>query len=196
MTPDIIGICVTIGVSVVLAGAMIGLAVFFGFHTFTSNLSDKGSKIKDAIIGELSPIKDRLVTIDERTLNIWQHELAKTSSPIGTAEKYLTNFGKTTITAEPGKEETAYTIQVEKGTLNSQFIGKISEETRLNSIEIEMFGKLVVTIPIRNNRLRLIIPSTDPKICTQYISIFLKWLDSEYIKALPQIDDFETGIEI
>lgn len=196
MTPDIIGICVTIGVSVVLAGVMIGLAVFFGFHNFTSNLTDKASKIKDAIIGELSPIKDRLVTIDERTLNIWQYELAKVSSSTGTVEKYLTNFGKTIITAEPGKDETAYTIQVEKGTLDANFISKISEETRLNSIEKEMFGRLIAQIPIRSNRLKLIVPSTNPKICTQYISTFLKWLDSEYIKAIPQITEFETGIEV
>lgn len=196
MTPDIIGICVTIGVSVILAGIMIGLAIFFGLHNFTSNIGDKISKTKNAIVGELSPIKDRLVTIDERTKNIWQYEMGKASSSTGTVETYLTNFAKTTITAEPGREETVYIIQVEKGTLNAEFIIKVAEETRLNNIEREMFGRLVEVIPLRPNRLRLTVPSTDPKTCTQYISTFLKWLDSEYFEALPKIADFETGIEV
>ena len=196
MSPDTVGICVTVGISVILAGVMTGLAVFFGLHNFTSTLTDKLSKIKDAIVGELSPIKDRLVTIDERTNIIWQWEIRKGRSSTGTVEKYLTNFAKTTITAEPGKEETAYIIQVEKGTLDSSYLAKVAEETGLNSIEREMFGKLVGQISLRPNRLELIVPSTDPKICTQYISAFLKWLDSEYVKALSKIDDFETGIEV
>lgn len=196
MTPGIIGICVTIGVSVILAGVMIGLAVFLGLQNFTVTLSQKISNIKTAILGELSPIKDRLVTIDERTNSIWLYELGKADSPTGTVEVYLTNFAKTTITAQPGKEVTSYIIQVEKGTLNAAYIAKVSEETRLNSIEKEMFGKLAEHLALRPDRLQLIVPSTDPKTCTQYISTFLKWLDSEYFEALPNISAFESGIEV
>lgn len=195
MSTDILGICVTIGVSVLVAGVAIGLGVFFGLRNFTSTFSDRVSKAKDAIVGELSPIRDRLVTIDERTNSMWQRELGKISST-GTVEKYLKNFAKTKITASPGKDETSYIIEVEKGTLEPNFILKVSEETRLNSIEKEMFGKLVGQVPLRANRIKLTVPSTDPKLCTKYISIFLNWLDTEYVKALNRISDFESGIEV
>ena len=196
MNSDIVGICVTIGVSVILAGVMIGLAVFFGLRSFTDSVGKKVSNAKDSIVGELSPIRDRLITIDERTDTIWQFEMAKATSSTGTVEKYLKNFGKTTITAEPGKDETAYIVQVEKGTVDVNFTSKISEESGLNDIERKMFGRIVGFIPLRPNRFILIVPSTDPKVCTEYISIYLKWLDTEYVKSLTRIADFETGIEI
>jgi hypothetical protein len=196
MNPDIVGICVTVGVSVILAGVMIGLAVFLGLRSFTDSVGKKVSNAKDSIVGELSPIRDRLITIDERTDTIWRFEMAKATSSTGTVEKYLKNFGKTTITAEPGKDDTAYIVEVEKGTVAMHFSLKIAEETSLNDIEREMFGRIVGFIPLRPNRFRLQVPSTDPKVCTKYMSIFLKWLDTEYVEALPRLKDFESGIEI
>ena len=196
MSSDILGICVTVGVSVILAGVMIGLAVFFGLRSFTGSIGKRVSNAKDAIVRELSPIRDRLVTIDERTDKIWQYEMAKATSSTGTVAIYLKNFAKTTITAEPGKDDTAYIGQVEKGTIDISFVSKVAEETRLNDIEREMFGRVISWITLRPNRFKLVVPSTDPDTCTKYMSIFLKWLDTEYVKALPRVSDFESGIEI
>ena len=196
MSIDAVGITAGIGSSIILGLIIVGLTLFFCLRSIRSEVSTQAQNVRKDITEKLSSIDNKVTKIETLTNTVWDVLREREFGTTGTVEIQLKNFAKTTITAEPREEETAYIIQVEKGTLDDNFIAKVSNETRLNTIEREMFGKLVGQIPLRPNRMRLIIPSTDPKLCTKYISIFLKWLDLEYIKALPQKDEFETGIEV
>lgn len=197
MSPDAIGICITIGVGGLLAIIGIGLCVYLGLRGFTNRLTDKISDVRDNIITELSNIGRKLDKVEMRAEDIWQSAQGYFSRPSGTIVRTLNNFGKTKISAELGAEAITYVIQVEKGILSAGIVGRLSKITELSKIEINLFGSEPRVFSVHPNGIRIIVPSTDPKLCTQYISIFLKWLDTEYHSGRQQqIDEFERDINI
>ncbi len=50
--------------------------------------------------------------------------------------------------------------------------------------------------PMRPRLIRVILPSTNPKVSTEYISIFLKKLDELYQEGVSLKADFEKGITL
>lgn len=189
MSPDAIGIC--------LAILGIGLCLFFGLRGFTSKVTDRISDVKDAIITELSNIRVKMAKVETRADDIWQLEKGRFEESSSTIEGTLKNFGKVKISAEPAAEMTTYTLEVEKEDLNLNLISRLSKITGLVKTEINLFGSEPRLFPVRPKVIRILVPSTDPKLCTQYISTFLNWLDTKYHSGRQQeIEEFEKGINI
>lgn len=189
MTPD--------GLFISLAILGIGLCLYFGLRGFTNKVTDKVSDVKEAIITELSSIREKMTKVETRAEDIWELEKGRLTKSSGTIEGTLKNFGKVKIAAEPAADKTVYTLEVEKGDLNTNLISRLSRITELAKIELNLFGNETRLLPVRPKVIRILIPSTDSKLCTQYISTFLKWLDTEYPSGRQrELKEFEEGISI
>ena len=170
-----------------LAGLLaIAVAIFFGLWGIRKNISDK-----------LSDIRDRLIVMGTTLENAWDLIKIHFAGRAGTVERNLKNLGKTSITARPAVNVTSYFIEVEKPVLQGGLISKLGKETKLENKEKELFGGRIPTIyaPLANH-LRVEVPSADPRICTEYISLLLSWLDSTYFEALQNIKDYEEPIQV
>lgn len=168
----------------------IAVAIFFGLREF-------GVGIKN----ELAAIKEKVMIIQETAQNVW--DVIRRSPTFGnsnTVERNLPNLGKMRISAEPHLDSTVYFIQTEKLVLDDALIDKLSidklsKDTGLEEKEKQMFGKPQKLTNLRPTLLRLELSCTKPHECTEYISIFLKWLDSTYFAAMPKVEDFEEPIK-
>jgi hypothetical protein len=101
-----------------------------------------------------------------------------------TKEGVLKNLGKVLVTAEPGTYDTAYSIEIEKPVFKKGLLGRTSRQTGLYIQEEKMFGRLTSTSVDNPRHITMHIPSTDPNLCSKFISDFLKWLDNDYWNAL------------
>ena len=189
MDANTVGICVSI--------FAVALALYLGLRSFTKGIGEKVETTKKEVIRELSGIKESIIKISGRAEDIWQRMTAYlTRRTAETVEVVLQNFGKTKVSAEPTITETKYIIQPEKGRLNSEIIVKLSKRSDLVKKEVALFNR-EPTLMNSGNALVVILPSTDPNICIQYINFLLKWLDTDYIQALPgEIEKFEQGIKV
>ena len=193
MDINVTAICVTIIVGVIA----IGLAIYLGLRGFSNSVSKKVDETRNSIVLELSGIKENIVKIITRVDDVWQlTSVFMKGRTGGTVEVELKNFGKTKVWAEMGENETRYIIQPEKGRLIGTTIAKISRGTGFTRTEFEMFGNEIGLMDM-GNMLRVRIPSVDPKLCTQYMSLLLKWLDTEYVRELKsQVTEFEKDIKV
>ena len=174
----------------------LALAIYCGLRGFTKALAERVDKAEQSIITELSGIKLTIAKIDERAMNIFQLAQAYASrGNIGTIEGSLNNFGKVKVSAQPGVADTSYVIEVEKGRLNVDLISKISKKTALARYEMDKFGREAAIMNFGTNKMRLTVASIDPTICKEYVSFFLKWLDTDYVEGLESLmREFEEGI--
>jgi len=176
----------------------IAIAIYLGLRSFTKGVSNKVDKVKEEVVMELSGIKESVIKIFDRAEDIWKHissYLILRTTP-GTIEVILKNFGKTKVSAEPASTETRYIIRPEEGSFNAVIAAKLSKKSNLVKKELELFNREPMLMNFGNS-LRVILPSTDPDICIQYINFLLKWLDDEYIKELSdEINKFEHGIKL
>lgn len=194
MDINITGICIT----AFLAFIAIALAIYFGLRGFTSKVGRKVDQTKDDIVTGLSGIKDKIVKIDTNTDNLVQLANAYLTKSSGTITVQLKNFGATKISAQPASGDTIYTIKIEHGRLDSISVAKISQRTGFTNKEHEMFpGRLVSVGSLGSDMLRITVPSIDPDLCTKYMSVLLKWLDTEYSEAIrSEISQFEDNIKV
>jgi hypothetical protein len=197
MDINVTGICVTIVIGIIA----IALSIYFGLRGFSNSIGKKVDETKDGVVLELSGIKENIVKIGTRVDDIWQlvSQLAlllTKGQTVGTIEVELKNLGKTKISAEVAEKETRYMVQSEKGKLISDAVIRISKYTTWAKTEREMLGREAMVTNI-GNWIRVQVPSVDPKLCTQYMSLFLKWLDTEYVTALQsETDRFEKDIKV
>lgn len=177
---------IDIGIFLGLIG--IAIAIFFGLRGFGKGLTN-----------ELSTIKEKVIIIQETVGNLWDvAKHAKAFGGTGTVERELNNIGKVAITAEPELNKTTYHILTKKAVFHIEDMLRVGNQTEIATLEEDIFGealKVIVSSPIPT-RLKIVIPSRDSKKCTEYISRFLKWLDSTYWGTLPKVADFEEGIEV
>ena len=176
----------TFDLGILLGLIAIAVAIFFGLWGFRRDVGNKLSEIRDKVT-------DMGLTLD----NAWDLLKVHFIGQTGTVERNLRNLGKTKITAKPGLNETVYVIDVEKPVLEQGLIGKLSKTTGLEDIENKFFGDKIPTgITPMPTRAIITLPCTAPQKCTEYMSIFLKWLDSTYYESLPEIKDYEEPIQI
>jgi hypothetical protein len=96
----------------------------------------------------------------------------------------LKNLGNVTVSASTiNPEETRYALQFEK-PIKFEAINSVARQTGLAETEKRMFGKFAGHLEVNPTHLLISVPSGDPKLCSEYISLFLRWLDSDYLAGL------------
>lgn len=171
--------------SVCLTVLAIGLAIFLTIRSSFSKIVERLDKIQTHA-EHIETIHEIILRLDERIKFLTPQQFSKE-----TVEGTLKNLGKVKITAEPQKDQTKYFIEVEKPVLDEGLMIKKSKESGFEEKEIELFGREPKIVGIDSRRVILFLPCIDPKLCTDYISLLLKWLDSTYWAALDEVDDYE-----
>lgn len=161
----------------------IALAVFFGLWSF-----------RKGIISELTTIKETVIAIRTTAEKTWDLVLRRFAESGGTVERQLDKLGRVKITAEPAANETSYTIEIEKPILKEGLLLKKFQEPRFVKVEKELLGKEGMFYVLSPMRFRYELPSTDPKVCTQFITFVLKELNETYFELLGGVKDFEESI--
>ena len=164
----------------------IAVAMYFGLQGLRSGIDRRLADIQDKV--------SKINILAEKTWDLLvQHFFGYQP---GTVERKLKNLGLAKITARPEPNRTIYLVVVEKPVLYDGFIAKLSKETGLEEEEKQLFrGHVPVISAIQPNMLRIAVPSDDPKICTKYMSRFLKWLDTTYVEGLARIKEYEEPIQ-
>ena len=163
----------------------VAVALYFGLRDLPKNLN-----------ATLSDIRDKVSTIDLNMKNTWDLLTAQ-QYRTGTIERNLKNLGKTKISAFPQADITVYVIESERPILQGGLIVKLSKGTSLEDQERKMFNGIIPGINTPEaNRLVVHVPCTEPKLCTDYISILLKWLDTTYYESFHTIKDYEEPIQL
>ena len=166
----------------------IGTALIIALIVCIYRVDGKLSRIEDNTRG-ISDIRNELTKLTEKVDMALRFGI---QVPKGTVTLTLKNLGKVEVTAEPSDKGTDYRILVEKPLLKGGLIAKKSKETEMIAKERELFGKEPnITVYPDYRHMVLTVPSTDPKICSQYVSIFLKWLDTTYWEALKEVQEYE-----
>ena len=186
MDSTVIG-CIAIAIGLVLGLMGIAVSVLFGLRSFRTD-----------IMGDLSIIKEKIIIIQETVRNVWDvFRISPAFGVTSTVEREFKNLGKVKIAAQPQLDATTYILQVTNPILNTAAIDKLSKQTGLEQIEKDMFSgdvpKLESMLP---HLMKIVIPSTEPSVCTKYMNLFLKWLDSTYFDSMPKIREFEEPIGI
>jgi len=163
----------------------IALSLFFGLFFGLSGL-------RKSIGSELSVIKEKIVAIQIISEKLWDVVAVKFAK--ATVVRKMPNLGGITISVDPGPSDTTYRIVIEKPVLIQGLIVKASKQTELADKEIEMFGEESRVSVIGANTLHIRIPTTEPELATQYMSFFLRWLDSTYFEWTKKLEDFEKPI--
>ncbi|PIU23170.1 MAG: hypothetical protein COT13_04495 [Chloroflexi bacterium CG08_land_8_20_14_0_20_45_12] len=162
----------------------IAVAVFFGLWGFRKDIS-----------GKLSDIRDKMGAMQVTVDKVWDLASRRFLGETGTVERSLDNLGEVKITAEPGESDTTYFVEIGKPILKGDYLMKLTKETSFAATERKLFGSEPHVIVFSPIRMRIRIPSNDSKRCTEYITLLLRWLDSEYVAALPRlITQFEEPI--
>jgi hypothetical protein len=169
-------------------GLLIGLvaiavAIFFGLWGFRKSIGDQLSTIKDAVVA----IK---TTVDKT----WDLVVVRFGVSGGTVVRELENLGRVRITAEPAENETSYLLEIEKPILREGLFFKKAKESDFIEREKELLSAEAKASVLSPNRMRYYLPTTDPKVSTEFVSFLLKWLNSTYIESLKEINKFEEPI--
>lgn len=145
----------------------------------------------DKIESNTEPIK----TINETMIRLDERTLALASHVGGTVDVTLKNLGTVSVSAQPSTspEATRYILRFHK-PFKFEVIGRVASATGLDVKERQMLGGKVATSLVLNpTQVIITVPSTDSKLCSEYISFFLKWLDSEYFaRADETIAEYEN----
>lgn len=150
--------------------------------------------LRKGISGDLSTIKEKVMSIENTTGKLWDLTSAR-SYQLQTVVRDFNNLGKVSVSADPRETETLYRIRVEKPIILGGMITKLSKETGLAKVEIDMFKKEPTHTVVSKNELLMHVPCIEPKLCTEYITIFLKWLDSTYFgRYQSKLAEFEESI--
>jgi hypothetical protein len=161
----------------------IALAIFFGLWGFRKGIGDQLSTIKDAVVAIRT-------TVDKT----WDLVVVRFGVSGGTIVRELDKLGKVRITAEPGEKETSYLIEIEKPILHEDYFVKIAKRGEFLEKRRQFFDQEIYIIASSPNRLRIRLPSSDPKTCSEFMTFVLKWLNSTYVESLKEIKEFEEPI--
>jgi hypothetical protein len=178
----LVGLNLSLDTVVSIVGIVIPLMItFIGSIMWLARKLDKIETNTDPI----KAISETMIRLDERTKLL----AGKTS---GTVHITLKNLGDVSVSASPvDSNMTSYTLQFSKG-FNFSAIAAISKTTGFEDVEKKMFSQVPQALPVTPTLLILRVPSSDPKVCSNYVSKFLTWLDTEYFNRLGKaISEYE-----
>ena len=168
----------------------LGAALVIALIVCIYRVDGKLSKIEDNT-KIISDIRNELTRLTEKLDMALRFGLP--SAPKGTVTVTLKNLGKVEVSAEPSSKRTNYYIRVEQPILKDALLEKKSKETGLATKEKALLDKEAkFTVFPDSRRMVLEVPSTDPGVCSQFVSLFLKWLDTTYCQeALKEVQEYE-----
>jgi hypothetical protein len=169
-------------------------------------LSIVGASI--AVLGLLFKISEKLSRIQENTGKIEdvKTEVTKLATGVdvviryglqtskGTVTVTLPQLGRVSVSAQPGSQSTEYKLEFTKThhVLDHNYISKKTKELGFAKTEIVMFGKESQLASLGPNLMVLVVPSTDPKLCSDYVSAFLKFIDSLLEGYAEELKEYEN----
>ena len=177
-------------------GVPISISIFFGLHGFRRGITEKLSELSD----KLTEIKGHTESIGsmDRTLGSLHGQITTmvelSKPPGGTVEGTLEKLGKVKVTAEPGENVTNYHIEVSEPVLKDGFIPKIAnQDDEFQEKRSKTFEGMTIRVTVLTpKRVIVRLPSTNPTTCSEFMTYFIKWLDSKYIKSLSKnVEEFE-----
>lgn len=172
---------------VVLGGGLlaIALALWFGLQSFKGGIIDKLQKMSE----DLSAMRTKLDAV-------W--DVIPKGSPnwSGTVERDLPRLGKVEISASPGDNQTQYFIKIQHDVINTDLLELLTKQTGFEGYEKRLFGGKVAHFDqVSRNAIVIRIPATEPSITTEFVTNFLKWMDSEYVDKREQaLAEYEAPI--
>lgn len=183
MDANFVGIAVTVFLGLVA----VGVGVFFGLRAFRKDVTN-----------ELCAIREKVVVIGETVKNVWDViRESRAFGGTGTVERELKNLGTVRITAEPHRDSTTYIVRANKRVFDSSLMEELAKRTGFEEKEKELFGDKLpgVRAPL-GTTLIVEVFSSEPSLCAKYMSLLLKWLDSEYVGSVPNVEEFEEPIQV
>ena len=177
----------TVDLGLLIGLISIAIALFFGLFFGLAGL-------RSSIVTELSTIKETVIAIRGTAEKTWDLVVTRFGVSSGTVVRELENLGKVKITAEPGVKETVYLVEIEKPILKEGLLIRGGKQSELVVREKGLFEREGAVNVFSPRRMTYRIPSIDPKTCTEFITFFLKWLNSTYVESLKEIEKFEEPI--
>lgn len=175
------GITYTVDFGLLIGFIGLGVAVFLGLRSFRND-----------ILTPITRMNETLAAMRQRLEDIWFVARPQT----GTIARELPNLGQIRISAKPGQDSTDYIVDIVARVIDDGMIEKLSQSTGLEEREKEFFGgKVTQVLGLSDRKFRLTLPSTDKAKNTAYMTLFLRWLDTDYFHAREkEISEFEDGI--
>ncbi len=177
----------TIDLGLLIGLISIGLGLFLGLFFGLAGF-------RKGVTSELSSIKEAVIAIRTTVDKTWDLVVTRFGVSGGTVVRELENLGKVKITAEPGKNETVYFIEIEKPIFREGLLLKTFEEPEFVRREEEFLGQEGNWWFLSPKRIKYELPSTNSKSCAEFITFMLKWLNSTYVASLKDVKDFEEPI--
>lgn len=178
--------------SLLIGLVVIALAIYFGLRGSKTSSDGKLGKSLEEKLGKIEKHAEAIKRIEDIALRLDERLYALSVFPKSAVEGVLKNVGKVKVTAEPGEKGTKYYVEVEKPVLKESFIAKRSVETWVAEKEKTLFGTEAPAVTVIDPRRAVFdLPSTDPKICSEYMTLFFRWLDSEYWISLRGLEGYE-----
>ena len=183
-----------IGVGLAILG--IGAGVIASVNKLRTKLLEVLGRL-DNKTEQLAPIRDDVVAVRQSVADLFtMSSNFFTSGQSGTVSIELQNLGRTSVSADPGPAETKYDIRTSSLIISAELVSRLAKDTGFEQTEIEAFGEPIRIMGVGRDRLIATLPSTDARICADFISRFLDWLDSTYFEERQKmLDAFEKPIE-
>ena len=157
---------VDLGTFVLMVGiALPILAGLYGLEAKLDKINDNTKAIKD--------MSRTLFGNDDRTPDA-------SGQRRGTTNLQLLNLGEVRVSASLGEISTDYGIEIAMPILRPDLINRFTKSTKFSETERKFFGRETMVAVVSPTRMIWTLPSTDPKTCTEFIALAIKWLDSEY----------------
>ena len=162
-----------------------------GFNS-VKRASEKG-------FGELKTSGATLATnIDGRMGDLVEIIKALAMKGAGSITRTLKNLGETKISATDAADDSiSYRVSTRHSVFRPELLAKcIHESAELAHAEREMFGEKRVEIrSLLPDAIALRLPCPDAETCGRFMALFVNWLDTEYYRALQQLEQAETYIQ-
>lgn len=177
-------------VALIVGLLSVALCIFFGLRGFRKEINKNLSEI-EINTRPVGDMKDKIITMSNTIEKIWD-SIPRSGGQ--TVERNFEKLGKVKITAEPHATETRYFVVIQKPILKEGFLIKTGKETEFLKKELEVFSRETLISILSPHRMRIRLPSTDPKICTKFMTFLLNWLNTTYVQSLDKMKEFEEPI--
>lgn len=169
----------------------IAVAIFFGIITAGRTAAGQFAQLS----GKIGDTEKLLVVIRESVDKTFYLVSMQMSGRPGTVERHLPNIGKVLISAQPNPRanETYYNIETEMPVLKEAILLALTDDVEFQQHAADLLDGPAKLLVLSARHLRMRLPSNDPQKCTEYVTWFMRWLNSEYVSQA-DVSEFEKQI--